>query len=390
MTLQMQKSPFAYRVRGGQVINPDVIKFYRSVPTYQATPLYQLASLAHQYGVGEINVKDEGQRFGLEAFKGTGGLYAMAQYIAAQAGLDPKNLTYDQLQTPAVRKLADQITFYTATDGNHGRGIAWAAKQLGTHAVVNMPKGSQQVRAQHIRDLGVPCQITDLNYDQVVKFTSDQADRDPHGILIQDMAWGDYRTIPTDIADGYSIVADEFLHQLDQAPTYIFLQAGVGQFSAGMINALIDALPQDQLPVITIVEPATVACYYLSAERADGQPHTVPGSPQTIMAGLNCQTPSAISWPVIRDTAKYYGTLTDDVAAKGMRRLANPVGDDHAIVAGESGAAAFAFVNEVLGNPAYQDYRNALELGADSRIIVINTEGATDPVNYQKIINANK
>ena len=140
----------------------------------------------------------------------------MAQYIASKAGLDPQNLTYDQLQTPAVRKLADQIT--------------------------------------------------DLNYDQVVKFTSDQADRDPHGILIQDMAWDDYRTIPTDIADGYSIVADEFLHQLDQVPTHIFLQAGVGQFSAGMINALIDALPQDQLPTITIVEPAAVACYYLSAE----------------------------------------------------------------------------------------------------------------------------
>lgn len=266
MTLQMQKSPFTYRVRGGQVINTDVIRFYRSVPSYQLTPLYRLTNLAHQYGVGEISVKDEGQRFGLEAFKGTGGLYAMAQYIASKAGLDPQNLTYDQLQTPAVRKLADQITFYTATDGNHGRGIAWAAKQLGTHAVVNMPRGSQQVRAQHIRDLGAPCQITDLNYDQVVKFTRDQADRDPHGILIQDMAWDDYRTIPTDIADGYSIVADEFLHQLDQVPTHIFLQVGVGQFSAGMINALIDALPQDQLPTITIVEPAAVACYYLSAE----------------------------------------------------------------------------------------------------------------------------
>ncbi|MCX2186384.1 diaminopropionate ammonia-lyase [Limosilactobacillus pontis] len=324
MTLQMQKSPFTYRVRGGQVINTDVIRFYRSVPSYQVTPLYRLTNLAHQYGVGEISVKGEGQRFGLEAFKGTGGLYAMAQYIASKAGLDPQNLTYDQLQTPAVRKLADQITFYTATDGNHGRGIAWAAKQLGTHAVVNMPRGSQQVRAQHIRDLGAPCQITDLNYDQVVKFTSDQADRDPHGILIQDMAWDDYRTIPTDIADGYSIVADEFLHQLDQVPTHIFLQGGVGQFSAGMINALIDALPQDQLPTITIVEPAAVACYYLSAEQADGRPHTVPGSPQTIMAGLNCQTPSAISWPVIRDTARFYGTLTDDVSAKGDAPAGQP------------------------------------------------------------------
>lgn len=108
------------------------------------------------------------------------------------------------------------------------------------------------------------------------------------------------------------------------------------------------------------------------------------------MAGLNCQTPSAISWPVIRDTARFYGTLTDDVSAKGMRQLANPAGNDHAIVAGESGAAAFAFVNEVLSNPDYRDLRNTLGLDEDSQIIVINTERATDPVNYQRIINANK
>ncbi|MDK6803930.1 diaminopropionate ammonia-lyase [Lactobacillus mulieris] len=386
MTLQLIKTPFEYKVREGKIINPDVIDFYKSVPNYRTTPLYSLKNLAKKYHVAQINVKDESKRFGLEAFKGTGGLYAMAQVIAKKAGLDTKKLTYQQLQTPEIKKIAASITFYTATDGNHGRGIAWAAKQLSTHAVVNMPKGSQEIRAQHIRDLGAPCVITDLNYDDVVKYTSEQAKKDSNGILIQDMAWGDYMEIPTDISDGYSIVADEFLKQMNQTPTHIFLQAGVGQFSSGMINALIDQIPKEKLPIITIVEPETVACYYLSAKIADGKAHTVPGSPKTIMAGLNCQTPSAISWPIIKDSAKFYATLSDDVAAKGMRQLANPIGDDSKIISGESGAAAFAFVNEILSNPNYQGIRNELKLDENARIIVVNTEGATDPINYQKIM----
>lgn len=389
MTVKLIKSPFDYQPQPTGEDQAEVVRFYQSMPAYKPTPLYNLSSLAKKYGVNEINVKDESERFGLEAFKGTGGLYAMAKLLAHKAGLNSDTLTYNQLLSPAIKKIAAQTTFYTATDGNHGRGVAWAAQQLGTHAIVNMPKGSQPVRAQHIRDLGARCQITDMNYDDVVKYTSSQAAKDDHGILIQDMAWGSYRDIPASISAGYSIVADEFLQQVDATPTHVFLQAGVGQLASGMINAIIDHLPAEMLPTITIVEPATVACYFLSAQKADGQPHTVPGSPQTIMAGLNCQTPSAISWPVIRDSAKFYGTLTDDVAAAGMRQLAKPVGNDHPIVSGESGAAAFAFVNEVLRNPANQNLRQALNLDDTARILVINTEGATDPINYQKIINHN-
>ncbi len=389
MPVKLIKSPFDYQPQPTNDNNAAVAKFYQSMPSYKPTPLYSLNDLANKYGVQEINVKDESERFGLEAFKGTGGLYAMAKLLAQKAGLNTDTLTYDQLLSPAIKKIAAQTTFYTATDGNHGRGIAWAAQQLGTQAIVNMPKGSQPVRAQHIRDLGAQCQITSMNYDDVVKYTSEKAAKDPHGILIQDMAWGSYRDIPASISAGYSIVADEFLQQVDATPTHIFLQAGVGQLASGMINALIDHLSTTALPTITIVEPATVACYFLSAQKGDGNPHTVPGSPKTIMAGLNCQTPSAISWPVIRDSAKFYGTLTDDVAATGMRQLAKPVGNDHPIISGESGAAAFAFVNEILRNPTHQDLRQALKLDDTARILVINTEGATDPVNYHKIINHN-
>lgn len=199
------------------------------------------------------------------------------------------------------------------------------------------------------------------------------------------MAWEGYTEIPAAISAGYSIIVTELLSQFEanNYPTHLFLQAGVGQLSSGIIDALYSLVPEDKRPVITIVEPATVACYYLSAEKADGSLHTVPGSPQTIMAGLNCQTPSLISFPIIRDTASFYGTLTDNVARAGMRALANPTGGDSKIVSGESGVAAFAYVNAVLQD---QRLREKLKLDTAVRILVINTEGDTDEQVYRKII----
>ena len=174
------------------------------------------------------------------------------------------------------------------------------------------------------------------------------------------MAWSGYTKIPHEISAGYSIIVTEILDQLakNNYPTHLCLQAGVGQLSSGIINALFSKLPAKNYPIVTIVEPSTVACYFLSAQKADGQAHTVPGSPQTIMAGLNCQTPSAISFPVIKKTAHFYATLT--------------------------GVAAFAFLNA-----AAQDakYRQMLQLDSSSRVLVINTEGDTDEHDYQLIVN---
>lgn len=310
----------------------------------------------------------------------------MAVCIAKRAGLPVESLRYSQLMSPAVKEVADQLNFYTATDGNHGRGVAWAAEKLGTHAVVKMPAGSTQTRAEHIAMFNnAEVEITDKNYDDTVRLAQQLASQDPNGVLIQDMAWEGYTEIPAAISAGYSIIVTELLSQFEanNYPTHLFLQAGVDQLSSGIIDALYSLLPEDKRPVITIVEPATVACYYLSAEKADGSLHTVPGSPQTIMAGLNCQTPSLISFPIIRDTASFYGTLTDNVARAGMRALANPTGGDSKIVSGESGVAAFAYVNAVLQD---QRLREKLKLDTAVRILVINTEGDTDEQVYRKII----
>lgn len=329
--IQLIKSPF--KIGNRQFNNAKLVKqvasFYRSVPFYQPTPLVKLSHYASDNQIGNMYIKDESYRFSqqLKAFKATGGLYAMACCIAERAGLLVDQLTYDQLQTPVVKKIADQITFYTATDGNHGRGVAWAAEKLGTHAVVKMPAGSTKTRADHIAAFNnTEVEITDRNYDDTVELANKIANQDPNGILIQDMAWEGYTEIPQAISAGYSVIVTEILDQLadNDYPTHLFLQAGVGQLSAGIIDALFSLLPADKRPLVTIVEPATVACYFLSAQEADGNKHTVPGSPQTIMAGLNCQTPSLISFPIIRDTASFYGTLTDEVARQDADSCKTP------------------------------------------------------------------
>lgn len=390
MGIQLLKSPFTNDNNEDLLSIPQletVKNFYLSTPFYAPTRLVSLDAYSKQVGIAKMLVKDESTRFSekLKSFKATGGMFAMARVIAKHAGLDIDHLTYDQLQTPAARQVAQQLTFYTATDGNHGRGVAWAAQQLGTHAVVKMPAGSSQTRADHIQQFGADVEITDKNYDQTVQLAKELADQDSNGVLIQDYAWGDYITIPKDISLGYSIIASELLNSFDQdvEPTHLFLQAGVGQFAAGMIQAVRRKLRETK---IIIVEPATVDCYFESIKQGDGQLHTIPGSPQTIMAGLNCQTPSASAWPIIKDNAAYYGTLTDDVAEEGMRRLANPFGHDSKIVAGESGVAGFAYVNALLADPQYQEQRAELGLDENARVMAINTEGDTDEESYQQIV----
>lgn len=331
-------------------------------------------------------VKDESSRFGINSFKGAGGLYAMACCIAEKAGLDVDNITYDELMKPEVKKVAEKITFYTATDGNHGRGIAWSASKLGTHAVIKMPYGSQEVRAENIRKIqNTSVEITDKNYDDTVKEVRELCANDPNGIMIQDTAWQGYEKIPGWIVKGYSLIVDELLHQMKETPTHIFLQVGVGSLAAGIIKGLEERMTPEEMPIITIVEPENVACYYLSAEEDDGTRHSIHGKTRTMMAGLNCQTPSIDAWPVIKDSAKFYGTISEDVDAQGMDRLSHPLGNDPKVISGESGAASFAYVYEILSNNELSNLRKKLGIDKDSRIIVLSTEGDTDPNNYRKI-----
>ena len=373
-------------------------KFHSSLKVYNETPLIELKNFK---GV-KIFIKDESKRFGLKAFKGLGGVWAIYKVISDELGLN--NPTLEEIFQ--YRDELSEMTFITTTDGNHGKGVSWAAGLFGCKSFVFMPCGTVEVRAQAIRDAGsAQVQITDMNYDDCVKYTARLAEKN-HWHLIQDTSWTGYEDIPAQIMLGYSTLAYEALRQMNyQRPTHIFLQAGVGSM-AGAIAAVFaevfghstetqtqergnnTRLSQNSIanagssvtlaPRITIVEPTEVACFYETMRIGDGKIHSATGNGQTMMAGLNCATPCELAWKILRRYAADTAIISDDIAAEAMRALA-----EHKIISGESGCAGFALANAALNS---DELRRALEINDDSIIFVINTEGDTDPINYKKIL----
>ncbi len=205
--------------------------FHKSFPQYAVTPLTRLFGLADYLGLNRLYVKDESCRFGLNAFKVLGGSYAIARYIAKETGRDVSDVDYAFLTSEQLRETFGQATFFTATDGNHGRGVAWAANKLGQKCVVRMPKGSTQTRLQNIAKENATVTIEDMNYDDCVRLAAKEAEAAERGIIIQDTAWDGYEEIPTWIMQGYGTLATEADQQLEadgSRPTHIFIQAGVG------------------------------------------------------------------------------------------------------------------------------------------------------------------
>ncbi|MBR6615062.1 MAG: diaminopropionate ammonia-lyase, partial [Lachnospiraceae bacterium] len=215
-------------------------QFHQSFPEYAPTPLVSLDNLSELLGVKSIHVKDESYRFGLNAFKGLGGSYCIGNYVAQKLGMDIEELTYEYLISPEVKEKLGTITFITATDGNHGRGIAWTANRLGQGCVVLMPKGSASERLENIRALGAESWITDVNYDDTVRMAKELAEKNGW-VLVQDTAWEGYEEIPTWIMQGYTTMGIEIAEQLAEIrPTHIFLQAGVGAMAGAMTGFFAD------------------------------------------------------------------------------------------------------------------------------------------------------
>ena len=359
--------------------------FHASFPEYSVTPLADLSGLAKELGLGGVYVKDESYRFGLNAFKVLGGSFAIGSYLAGRLGVDIGQLPYDRMTGKETREKLGDITFVTATDGNHGRGVAWTANRLGQKSVVYMPKGSALERLENIRALGSDASITELNYDDAVRLANQGAEK--YGwVMVQDTAWEGYEDIPRWIMQGYTTLALEAAEQLRQLsvekPTHIFLQAGVGAMSGGITGFLRDCYGDE--PVITIVEPNKADCIYRSARA--GERYCVTGEMQTIMAGLACGEPCTIGWDILRDHADHFISCPEYVAAKGMRVLGNPVNGDTRVVSGESGAVTLGLVAELMQNPSLDWLREPLGLGSDSRVLCISTEGDTDRANYRRIV----
>ena len=362
-------------------------RFHRSFPQYTETPLVNLSQLAAYCGIKGIYLKDESFRFGLNAFKVLGGSFAIAKHIAKQLGKDISEIDYNTLVSDETKRKLGDITFYTATDGNHGRGVAWAANKLRQKSVVFMPKGSSQTRLQNILKEGADATITDLNYDDAVRLASKKASQDPHGVVVQDTAWEGYEEIPGWIMQGYGSMAAEAFRQLKEAgverPTHIFVQAGVGSM-AGSVVGYFANLFADNPPVMTVVEAAAADCLYVS--NLAGKLVGVKGDFSTIMAGLACGEGCTISWDILKNHARFFVSAPDWVSARGMRVLSSPLKGDTRVVSGESGAVTAGLVFSLLRDAEYSGFREALGINPGSVVLLFSTEGDTDPERYRDIV----
>ncbi|WP_263079036.1 diaminopropionate ammonia-lyase [Endozoicomonas sp. Mp262] len=356
--------------------------FHRRIPGYQATPLCSLDGLARKLGLGKILVKDESYRFGLNAFKVLGGSYAIGQSITRKLGIPLESFSFDNLNGH------EPITFATATDGNHGRGVAWAAMKLGQQAVVYMPKGAAQERVDNIRRLGAECIVTDLNYDDAVRLACQQADENGW-LMVQDTAWAGYTEIPTWIMQGYTTMADEAVEQMQamgiERPTHTILQAGVGAMAGGVVGYLANRFGADRFTAIT-AEPHQANCIYRSGCSDDGSAINVPGDLDTMMVGLACGEPNPLGWEVLRNCCRHFLSVEDRTAALGMRIQASPMKGDQAIISGESGAIGVGMLYAIACHPDSESIMNSLGLDHHSVVLLFNTEGDTDPVNYQDVV----
>jgi diaminopropionate ammonia-lyase len=364
-------------------------RFHESVPDYRATPLVCLDALASHLGVGKIYIKDESKRFGLNAFKSLGGLYAVTRVICRELDLDIQQVTFPELQTPEIKRKISNMVFITATDGNHGRGVAWAASRYGCKSYIYMTKGTAQSRVDAVYAAGAEeVIVTEVNYDDTVKLAAKRAE-DCGWTLVQDTAWEGYEEIPSWITQGYTTMGAEILDQLRlegiHKPSHLFLQAGVGSFAGGILGyyaCRFDGKP----PITTIVEPINVACVLESALTGDGNPHAVPGIQETIMAGLNCGDPCLTTWSILRDWSSFFAACPDFVTAKGMRTLANPLGQDPKIISGESGAVGLGLLSLLMERSELAEMRNRMGIDQNSVILLVSTEGDTDPAGYQEVI----
>ena len=364
-------------------------EFHKSFPQYSVTPLQKLSALADYLGVKGIYCKDESYRFGLNAFKVLGGSYAMGRYIAQGLGRDISELPYNVLSSDKLREEFGQATFFTATDGNHGRGVAWAAKRLGQKAVVRMPKGTTKTRFDNIAKEGAEVTIEEVNYDDCVRMAAAEAAKTEHGIIVQDTAWAGYEEIPSWIMQGYGTLVLEADKQLKEngvdRPTHVFVQAGVGSLAGAVVGYFAHKYKENP-PVMVVCEASAADCLYRSAVQADGNLVNVTGDLQTIMAGLACGEGNTIGWDILKNHVTVFASCPDWMSAKATRIYANPLENDPHIISGESGSVPLGLAYTALHDEDAKDLKEALKLDENSNILVISTEGDTDPVRYREIV----
>ncbi|MBB1076979.1 diaminopropionate ammonia-lyase [Rhodoferax sp. 4810] len=374
----------AYGATQSAILNQAALKVaqaeIQSWPGYAITPLHTLKGISAQMGVASLAYKDEGPRFGLGSFKALGGAYAVARLLCQHLGrqLGRPVATAELLSGP-LRQLASSLTVTCATDGNHGRSVAWGAQLFGCQCVIYIHATVSEGRRQAIERFGAQVVRTPGNYDDAVR----QADLDAktHGRhVISDTSYPGYLDVPRDVMQGYQLMVDEALAQLPQLPTHVAIQGGVGGLAAAVCAYFWERLGP-QRPRLIVVEPTAASCLLQSARH--GYPTAVTGALDTLMAGLACGEVSVLAWEILAIGADAFAAVDDAAAVATMRLLAAPAPGDVAIVAGES---AVAGLTAAMGLAQNVPQRMALDLTSASRVLVFGTERDTDPDLYTQLV----
>jgi diaminopropionate ammonia-lyase len=343
----------------------DLAAFSARRVELQPTPLRSLPAFARSLGIGELHVKDESSRFGLNAFKSLGVRYAV-----------------DRLQRDGQVRAGARLV--CASAGNHGRAVARVARDLGFEARVYMSRVTTEAQRRAILSEGAEVVVVEGSYEEAVRTMA--ADAAQNGwTIVSDTSWEGYDEIPRLIMLGYTRIVSEIRAQLGPRPDAVFAQGGVGGLVCGVAAGLLHEWPEAR-PRLVACEPTEAACLLASA-RAGGFTH-LDGALTTIMAGLRCAEPSPAAWPVIAGLVDAFVAVDDEQTMAAMRTLAHPLAGDPAIEAGPSGACGFASLVAVMRDDALRPVRDALALNSSSRVVVINTEGATDPELYARVVKS--
>jgi len=347
---------------------------------YAPTPLIALTALAESIGIERIDYKHEGPRFGLGSFKALGGSYAALRVL--QRELEKRqgqNIPLKDIRAGKHSKACAEITLVSATDGNHGRSLAWGCKRFGAPCRIYIHAEVSESRAQAMQDLGAEVQRIAGDYDDSVALARKEAEENGW-FVVSDTSWPGYTDPPRDVMAGYGVMTREICETLEKAPTHVFLQGGVGGLAAAVAAGLRQHW-HDAAPLVVIVEPELAACLYESART--GVATTVAIAEETVMAGLSCGEPSALAWGILAEEASDFLTIPDSIVAPTVRLLARPLGQDQAIEAGESAVAGLAALIAVQQDQALSA---KLGLGPKARVLLIGSEGVTDPDIFAKIM----
>ncbi len=365
---------------------PDISAVHRSLSEYRPTPLLSLPNLAHELTVGEILVKDESHRFRLKAFKALGSAYSIYRFVRQYLErpgrqCPPADQFYRESTLPK-----GTFVFCTATDGNHGRGVAWIARQLSQRAVIYMPTNSAHARIENIRKEGAEVVVVDGSYDDAVA----RCAKDAHARgwqIISDTSWPGYEEIPRWIQAGYLTMFEEIHADNDAGFDIVIVPAGVGALAAAAAWYYNCVYPEPR-PKLVSVEPVGADCLLQSIVSETGEPVSLKGQFASIMAGLNCGTPSTIAWPFVKRGFDLFMTVTDDAAREAMRTYYRSTGDDPRIISGESGASGLAALLTLCNESsvAADDARAFLSLSPSTKVLLLNTEGDTDSEGFGEIV----